>query len=128
MITKGKAGDAVHAAFILQEGVTDAHARDFTADQLDQASQIGDQLAEFIDAAKFSLHMAIYDFRLDGAAAEKVIGALNAKAEAGITVRVAYFQPPKQPTPEASPCSEATLRSLMTGWRSERERSMRACR
>ena len=101
MITKGKAGDSIHAAFILQEGVADTHARDFTAGQLDQAARIGDELAGFIDAAKFSLHMAIYDFRLDGAAADKVIGALNAKAEAGVTVRIAYFQPPRQPTPDA---------------------------
>jgi len=47
MITKGKARDSIHAAFILQEGVADAHARDFTADQLDQASRIGDELAGF---------------------------------------------------------------------------------
>jgi phosphatidylserine/phosphatidylglycerophosphate/cardiolipin synthase-like enzyme len=93
------AGGAIKAAFVVQEGVADAHERVFTAGQLGQAAKIGDTLASFISAARSSIHMAIYDFRLDGAAATAVIGALDDAARAGRDVRIAYFEAPKQPTP-----------------------------
>jgi phosphatidylserine/phosphatidylglycerophosphate/cardiolipin synthase-like enzyme len=51
---------------------------------------IASLLAEFIAAAKSTLHLAIYDFRLSGPAAETVLGALKARAAAGVEVRIAY--------------------------------------
>jgi phosphatidylserine/phosphatidylglycerophosphate/cardiolipin synthase-like enzyme len=94
-------GGAITAKFLVQAGQVTPGDRDFSADQLAQAADIGDVLADFISAAKTSIHMAIYDFRLQGDAANKVVGALNAAAQAGRDVRIAYFEAPKQPTPEA---------------------------
>jgi uncharacterized membrane protein len=48
------AGGAIKAAFVVQEGVADAHERVFTAGQLGQAAKIGDTLASFIGAARSS--------------------------------------------------------------------------
>jgi phosphatidylserine/phosphatidylglycerophosphate/cardiolipin synthase-like enzyme len=47
-------------------------------------------LAEFIAAARTSLHVAIYDFRLGDALAELVVRALRERATAGVDVRIAY--------------------------------------
>jgi len=92
---------AINAAFIVQEGAAGRRARTFTNAQLAQASDIADTFQSFIKGAKSSIHMAIYDFRLDGDAASKVIDALNERAKAGIDVRIAFFESPHQPTPEA---------------------------
>jgi len=43
-----------------------------------------------------SIHIAIYDFRLEEPEAQKLIDALNKAAESGIDVRVAYFQANKK--------------------------------
>lgn len=59
--------------------------------QKDQPTQIAAKLVNFIDAAQSSLHIAIYDFRLSKPElSEPVIGALKAKAEAGIEVKIAF--------------------------------------
>jgi phosphatidylserine/phosphatidylglycerophosphate/cardiolipin synthase-like enzyme len=58
-----------------------------------QIKTIAQKLADFISATKFNLHIAIYDFRLDGEAADLVVGALNRQAENGIVIRLAYFAP-----------------------------------
>jgi phosphatidylserine/phosphatidylglycerophosphate/cardiolipin synthase-like enzyme len=47
-------------------------------------------LAEFLSAARSSLHVAVYDFRLGDALADPVVGALRARAAAGVEVRIAY--------------------------------------
>jgi phosphatidylserine/phosphatidylglycerophosphate/cardiolipin synthase-like enzyme len=47
-------------------------------------------LAEFIAAARTSLHVAVYDFRLGDALAEPVVRALRERAAAGVDVRIAY--------------------------------------
>jgi phosphatidylserine/phosphatidylglycerophosphate/cardiolipin synthase-like enzyme len=53
-------------------------------------AQIASLLAEFISAARASLHIAIYDFRLSDAAAAPVVMALRERAAAGVEVRIAY--------------------------------------
>jgi phosphatidylserine/phosphatidylglycerophosphate/cardiolipin synthase-like enzyme len=53
--------------------------------------RVAKPLADFIRSAKTSVHIAIYDFRLtDAKAIEDVVGALNAQAEAGVEVKIAY--------------------------------------
>jgi phosphatidylserine/phosphatidylglycerophosphate/cardiolipin synthase-like enzyme len=47
-------------------------------------------LAEFIAAARSTLHIAVYDFRLGDALAEPVVRALRERAAAGVDVRIAY--------------------------------------
>src|SRR5439155_6524647 len=47
-------------------------------------------LAEFIAAARTSLHLAIYDFRLSDALAAPVVQALSDRAAAGVEVRIVY--------------------------------------
>jgi phosphatidylserine/phosphatidylglycerophosphate/cardiolipin synthase-like enzyme len=64
-----------------------------------QADGVAHLLADFIAAAQQTVHIAIYDFRLDSAQATVVMGALNAAADRGLDVRVAYFeQPPRKNT------------------------------
>lgn len=58
-----------------------------------QIKQVAQKLADFISTASFNLHIAIYDFRLSGEAADLVVGALNQQAEKGVVVRLAYFAP-----------------------------------
>jgi phosphatidylserine/phosphatidylglycerophosphate/cardiolipin synthase-like enzyme len=54
-------------------------------------SVMADKLTELIESAKTSLHIAIYDFRLqDKTVADQVVGALKAKAKAGVEVQIAY--------------------------------------
>ena len=58
-------------------------------------------LADFLAAAKSSLSIAVYDFRLRGRAADLVAGALRGRAEAGVAVRLAYDagKPDAAPSP-----------------------------
>ena len=53
-------------------------------------AQVAAQLADFLNAAKTSLHVAIYDFRLSDATAGPVVQALQGRAAAGVDVRIAY--------------------------------------
>jgi hypothetical protein len=48
------------------------------------------RLAAFIAGAKFTIHIAIYDFRLLSATATPVLDALKERDHAGMTVRIAY--------------------------------------
>jgi phosphatidylserine/phosphatidylglycerophosphate/cardiolipin synthase-like enzyme len=74
--------------------LSQAGKKDTDAAAAKQAGEVAARLAQHIDAAKFNLHLAIYDFRLDAAAAAPVIDALKAKARAGLTIRLAYFMEP----------------------------------
>ena len=57
-----------------------------------QAVKVAAQLVEFINAAKSSLHIAIYDFRLkQKELSGPVIKALNDKAANGIEVQIAFY-------------------------------------
>jgi phosphatidylserine/phosphatidylglycerophosphate/cardiolipin synthase-like enzyme len=60
-----------------------------------QAKKIAQLFSDFVGQARQSIHIAIYDFRLEEPEAQIVIDALNEAAESGIDVRVAYFQPNK---------------------------------
>jgi phosphatidylserine/phosphatidylglycerophosphate/cardiolipin synthase-like enzyme len=48
------------------------------------------RLADFLAAARSSLHLAVYDFRLSDAVAAPVVQALRDRAAAGVEVRIAY--------------------------------------
>jgi len=67
---------AIQATFLEQDKQTPA--------------QIAGQLAEFLNAAKTSLHVAIYDFRLSEVTAGAVVGALRSRGAAGVDVRIVY--------------------------------------
>ncbi len=58
-----------------------------------QAKKIALMFSDFVGQARQSIHIAIYDFRLEEPEATIVINSLNKAAESGIDVRVAYFQP-----------------------------------
>src|SRR5262249_52439152 len=54
------------------------------------AATVAARLADFLAAARSSLHLAVYDFRLGDALAAPVVAALRDRAAAGVEVRVAY--------------------------------------
>lgn len=54
------------------------------------AADVGGRLAEFLSAARSSLHVAVYDCRLGDAVAGPVVGALRERAAAGVDVRLVY--------------------------------------
>jgi phosphatidylserine/phosphatidylglycerophosphate/cardiolipin synthase-like enzyme len=54
------------------------------------AGQIAALLADFIGAARSTLHVAIYDFRLSDPVAEPVVQALRERAAAGVEILFAY--------------------------------------
>lgn len=97
----GPGSGTLQATFLTQLGAAHAGTARFSPPQAARAAEVAGLLARFIAQAKFSLHVAIYDFRLSGEAARLVVDALNERAAAGVTVRIAYFQAPGQPTPEA---------------------------
>jgi phosphatidylserine/phosphatidylglycerophosphate/cardiolipin synthase-like enzyme len=53
-------------------------------------ADVAARLADFVAAARTSLHLAIYDFRLSPALAALVQQALRARAAAGVEIRLAY--------------------------------------
>ncbi len=56
-----------------------------------QALEVGQLVADFINGARTSVDIAIYDFRLlDGALSQEIVDAVNAAAERDVTVRLAY--------------------------------------
>lgn len=55
-----------------------------------QAQDVAARFAAFVEAARYSLDLAIYDFRLSPALAEPVVSALIKAAGSGIPVRIAY--------------------------------------
>jgi len=67
-----------------------------------QPNAIAQQFVEFVNAAKSSIHIAIYDFRLTPELGAPIIQALKQKAEAGLRVRIAFDQgKPEKSTAEA---------------------------
>src|ERR1700731_2762937 len=61
---------------------------------LEQSAQTPDQiaalLADFLAAARSTLHLAIYDFRLSDRLAAPIVKALRDCAARGVEVRIAY--------------------------------------
>src|SRR6202030_748146 len=85
--------------FLLQQAREEAHATreppmginvTFLEQDKQTPAQVAVQLADFLNAAKSSLHIAIYDFRLGDAVASPVMQALQGRAAAGVDVRIAY--------------------------------------
>lgn len=56
----------------------------------EQITAIAEFVSNFIEEAKASLDIAIYDFRLTGLAADRVVSAIENRAKAGVSIRVAY--------------------------------------
>lgn len=56
----------------------------------DQAEAVAERFAGFVAAARFSLDLAIYDFRLSPGLAKPVVTALTEAADRGVRVRLAY--------------------------------------
>ncbi len=67
-------------------------AQDTESTKKAQTMKVANKFSEFVGEARESVHIAIYDFRLDEGEAEIVIDALSNKAAAGKDVRVAYFE------------------------------------
>jgi len=65
-------------------------AVDFLAQNAQQAAVVGAWLADFLAAARTSLDIAIYDWRLAPGSAGPLRQALAARVQAGVRVRVAY--------------------------------------
>ncbi len=55
-----------------------------------QPSEVATLLAAFFRAARSTLHLAIYDFRLSDSLAAPVVDALRDRVSAGVEVRIAY--------------------------------------
>ena len=70
--------------------------KDSTDFKKEQAKKVAQLFSDFVGQARQSIHIAIYDFRLEEPEATIVIDALNKAAESGIDVRIAYFQPRKK--------------------------------
>ena len=54
-----------------------------------QPAQVARALARFVSAARSSLHVAIYDFRLTNPLARPVVKAITAAADRGVQVQIA---------------------------------------
>src|SRR5215472_14875302 len=80
----------ITAHFLTQVGSVSRSTTGPSDEQSKQAAAVGRLYADFVRKATFSLHIAIYDFRLTGDAGRDFIEALNERAKAGVDVRIAY--------------------------------------
>ena len=97
------ADGAIEVAFLTQVG--EAGVVDPARDA--QIAAVAEHIASFIRGARASLDLAVYDFRLDGAPGDRIVAELRARAEAGVTIRIAH-----DPTTSAAaplPGGDATL-------------------
>jgi phosphatidylserine/phosphatidylglycerophosphate/cardiolipin synthase-like enzyme len=67
------------------------------------AEDVARQVAEFLNAAERSLELALYDVRLEGEAADIVLGALVGAYERGVAVRLVYNVSHPGPVPVPPP-------------------------
>lgn len=77
---------AIHAYFLSQ--TTAATVAEPAAKA--QSVKVAQVVADFIDAAQHSIHIAIYDFRLSGTSENLVVNALDKQATARRKVQIAY--------------------------------------
>jgi phosphatidylserine/phosphatidylglycerophosphate/cardiolipin synthase-like enzyme len=63
------------------------------ADAQKQVDQVSNDLINYIDGAKKSLDIALYHFDLTGNDGANVVAALNKKAEEGVNIRLAVYEP-----------------------------------
>src|SRR5947209_3598097 len=73
-----------------QTGVPVTITATFLEQDRQPASQTAELLAEFLHAARASLHLAVYDFRLADDTAVPVLAALRERAAAGVDVHIVY--------------------------------------
>jgi phosphatidylserine/phosphatidylglycerophosphate/cardiolipin synthase-like enzyme len=63
----------------------------FLIDGAQPIDKVASALVQFIESAKVSVHIAIYDFRLkDPATAQRVVDCLEEKAKSGVEMQIAY--------------------------------------
>lgn len=86
-------------ASLLQPG--DLHAS-FLAEHEQPFTDTATRLAAFLHGAARSLDIAVYDFRLSPPLAAVITAALRERAQAGVTIRIAY-DADKPETPRLTP-------------------------
>ncbi len=69
------------------------------------AEQVADELGTFLDAAQQSVDIAIYDLNLQGAAQERIGGAIRAAAARGVALRLVFNVDFPNPIPVPPPSS-----------------------
>jgi phosphatidylserine/phosphatidylglycerophosphate/cardiolipin synthase-like enzyme len=77
---------------------------------------IADRLVAWLEPARRSLDLALYDVRLPGAVGDRVAGAIRAAAARGVAVRIAFNQderPPEDGERPFFPAPPRTERSLL---------------
>jgi len=67
------------------------------------AERVADQLATFLDAARQTLDIALYDLNLQGTSQDRIGGAMRAAAARGVAVRLAYNVDFPNPIPVPPP-------------------------
>jgi phosphatidylserine/phosphatidylglycerophosphate/cardiolipin synthase-like enzyme len=80
----------------------------FLEDGAQPAEQVAGQLADFIDASRRRLDIAIYDLNLSGAPAERVRAAIRGAAARGVSVRIVYNVDLPNPLPVPPPAGADT--------------------
>ncbi len=81
---------ATIVAEVSRRGMCMSIAVTFLEQQRQQPAEVAALLADFLAAARSSLHLAIYDFRLSDALAAPVVKALRDRAAAGVEVCIAF--------------------------------------
>ncbi|MGB8736044.1 MAG: phosphatidylserine/phosphatidylglycerophosphate/cardiolipin synthase family protein [Rhodomicrobium sp.] len=81
------AGGAIEAILFQEEGAQPGQPDEKRNAQIDA---VADYLAAFVRGASATLDLAVYDFRLDGSAADKVKSALRDRAGAGVAIRILF--------------------------------------
>lgn len=105
MFEKGTAVGSIQPYFLSQiEGkisADEAMGKQPLQDAIDaQAAKTAELMAEYIGGAQHGLDIAIYDFRLaDGGIHNTVVNAINAAAQRGVQVRIAYDKDQDLKTP-----------------------------
>jgi len=99
--TTSIAGGDIEAIF-LQQRTRDPLT--IMPEQTAQIEEVASRIAGFIDAARATIDIAIYDFRLRDEAARIVANALRAQSRKGVIIRIAYDHP-SDPGGEAAPAA-----------------------
>jgi phosphatidylserine/phosphatidylglycerophosphate/cardiolipin synthase-like enzyme len=97
--TASFAGGAIEVVFLQQQGRDPFTA---TPERTAQMRDVASRIADFIGAAKSTIDIAIYDFRLRDEAATIVAEALRSQQRKGIPIRIAYDHA-TDPGPDAVP-------------------------
>ena len=106
LTTHGFADGAIAATLFEQRG--QPSVPDTSRDA--QIGDVAELFGTFIDGAKTSLDIAVYDLRLDGAPGERIAHAIKARTDAGVAVRVIHD--PTTSGGDASPGGDATVATV----------------